>query len=217
MVNYLTNMPDILEKYGMCKTLYLRREMIHIKHIFTEIFVRKNIDLRKYLDLIGMDLWTYMEFMTNRVRWLHKISRNYVNDVNDIVKQDRANFFNTLKLYTGLRNGIVLDFDGVITSKKFRDLYHLCLERHPGKVIVCTANPEVDYNWFLKRGYELPSNIYAVHGKVKKLRTLINLSKHYDNMFYIDNEMCYLEVAWVFGINTYHYRLGKVKNFSLNA
>ena len=40
---YLTDIPQDVEKYGFCKTLAVRREVIHIKHIFTEVFVRKQL------------------------------------------------------------------------------------------------------------------------------------------------------------------------------
>ena len=49
---YLTDIPQYVEKYGFCKTLAVRREVIHIKHIFTELFVRKTIDIQKFLNKI---------------------------------------------------------------------------------------------------------------------------------------------------------------------
>ena len=37
---YLTNIPQAIEKFGFCKVLAVRREVIHVKHILTDMFVR---------------------------------------------------------------------------------------------------------------------------------------------------------------------------------
>lgn len=37
------NIPQDVDQYGFCKTLLVRREVIHIKHIMTEIFTRNSI------------------------------------------------------------------------------------------------------------------------------------------------------------------------------
>lgn len=42
--SYLTNIPEDVSKYGINKVLLVRHEIIHIKHILTEIFVRKSIN-----------------------------------------------------------------------------------------------------------------------------------------------------------------------------
>jgi len=214
-MKYLTSMPESLSEYGLCKTLAVRREIIHIKHIFTEIFVRKTIDIETMLDKLNLSVFQYIEYMTNRIRFLHHINRGYKSNVNDIVKKDRDRFFPTLELLNGLKNVIVLDFDGVITAKRFKVLYHLCIDR--SNVIVCTANPKVNNSWFEKRNYRLPNKIHSVQGKVKKIKTLLDINKRYDNIFYVDNEIEYLQFAWIFGVKTFHYKSGKIKYFTMKT
>ena len=209
MIEYLTNIPQKMEKHGLCKVLGVRREVIHIKHILTEVFVRKTINIKDYLFYIGYDLFDYMEYLTNRLRRIHHFSREYKNEIDLIVKSDRDRFFPTLKLLDGLDVCIVLDFDGVITKNSFEPLYNLCLERSK-KVYVCTANPDVTEDWFKKRGYTTPHKIYACRGKQKKIVQLIEIAKRHDYVFYIDNETEYLDYAWLFGIQTYHYTNNKI-------
>lgn len=213
--NYLTNIPDIVENYGFCKTLMVRREIIHIKHIFTEIFVRKTINIDFWLERVGLNLFDYMEIMTNIMRKIHRYSREYKNDCNRIVKEDNDRFFPSIELSKGLNNIIVLDFDGVITENNFRELYELCCQR--GVVYVCSANPTITEQWFEKHGLTLPNKIHSLKGKVKKMKMLIEYQKTFDNVFYIDNEEEYLKFAWIFGINTYHWSNNKIKYFTLST
>lgn len=214
---YLTNIPQQVEEYGFCKTLAVRREVIHIKHIMTEVFVRKTIDIQKYLDMVDMSLFDYMEYMTNRLRRVHYFSREYRNDVNEIVKSDRDNFFPTLKLYEGLKNCIVLDFDGVVTKKYFNEnLYPLCIDRC-NNIQICSANPTITEDWFMSRNLKAPSKINSMKGKKQKLIRLLEIQKRHDYMFYVDNEEIYLEFAWLFGIQTYIFANNKISYFSLNS
>jgi len=213
-VEYLTNIPQSISEYGLCKTLLVRREVIHIKHIFTEIFIRRKIDIEKYLNLLEMSLFDYMEYMTNRLRLVHHFSREYINKPDAIVKC-RDRFFPNLKLYRGLNVVIALDFDGVVTEKSFKPLYELCLLRN--KTIICSANPTITEDWFTKREYSLPNKIYANKGKIKKIRQLIELNKKYDYVFYADNEKEYLEFAWLFGLQTYIYENNTIKYFTLKT
>ena len=102
---YLTGIPQEIEQYGFAKVLLVRRELLHIKHIFTELFVRKN-DLHFYIE----DLHKYMTYMTNRMRKITHFSRNYSNNLDNIVKHESDRFFDSIKFYEGLDNVIVLDF-----------------------------------------------------------------------------------------------------------
>jgi len=215
MLEYLTNIPQEVEKYGFCKTLLVRSETINIKHIFTEIFVRKTIDIQPQLDILKMNLFDYMEYMTNRLRKIYRFDRSYEQDLNKIVKYSRKDFFPTLELYQGLNNLIILDFDGVITKKSFIELYKLCIARC--KVEICSANPQITLDYFIKRDLPLPTKINACKGKSKKLRKIIEISKKYDYVFYVDNEEEYLETAWLFGIQTFIYKNKQIKHFSLNS
>lgn len=213
--NYLTNIPESAIQHGICKTLMVRRLVIDLKHIFTEIFVRKTIDIEAELNYVNMSLFQYMETMTNRNRHVHKISRSYVQPLDEIVKR-RESFFPMLELYKGLDVIVVLDFDGLITDRNFHDLYKLILERHP-KTVICTANPTVNFDWFEKNNLPRPSVIYARKGAKSKLNTLIDLSKKHDITMFIDNEPKYLEKAWLFGIYTYHWCNREIKHFTRNT
>jgi len=214
---YLTNIPQFIEEYGLCKTLMVRRETIHIKHILTEIFVRKTIDIEKMLDYLNLNIYQYMEILTNKLRRVHKISRNYQNKFNRIVKTESDDFTRMITLYNDLNGGIILDFDGVLTNDRFIILYHYFKETLNVKTFVCSGNPTVSNEWFLKRGYSIPDKIYANKGKIKKIKKLIELSKKNDYLFYIDNEKEYLKYAWIFGIKTYHWDGKKIRNFTLNS
>lgn len=147
------------------------------------------------------------------IRKIHHFSREYINDLDDIVKSDRSKFFPTIELYNGFNNAIVLDFDGVITKKSFEKLYLLCCERSK-HIIVCSGNPTVNDDYFIKRGLPLPKKIHACKGKIKKMICLIELLRKYDNLFYIDNEIEYLEFAWIFGIKTFQFKNNKIVYFT---
>jgi hypothetical protein len=213
--DYLTNIPELVNQFGFCKTLIVRKEIIHIKHIFTEIFVRKTIDIQKYLNLLDISLFEYIEIMTNRIRKIHNFSRNYDNDCNKIVKSRRGDFFNFIDLTSGLKRTIVLDFDGVITKNKFKELYNICCERE--EVQICSANPTITFDWFEKYSMNKPNQIHSMKGKVKKIKRLIEIQKKYDFMFYIDDEIEYLEYAWIFGIQTFHWNENKIKYFTMKT
>ena len=160
-----------------------------------------------------MSLFEYMAYMTQRLRNVHHFSREYNNNCNAIVKADRDRFFPTLDLYKGLDNLVVCDFDGVITENNFHRLYELCISRN--KTYICSANPTVSNDYFIKRDLTLPNKILANKGKIKKIKALIELQKHHDYIFYIDNEIEYLEYAWLFGLQTYHWTNNTIKYFSL--
>jgi hypothetical protein len=212
--NYLTNIPEICEEYGVTKSLLVRREMIHIKHIFTEIFVRKTVQISDHK--LNMNTEEYMEIMTRVIRKIFHYSRNYKYNLDGVVKENHNKFFPQLEMYKGLDTVIALDFDGVCTSNKFRQLYDLCIERCD-KVFVVTANPTVSEHWFINREISTPNKIYACKGKEKKIRQLIELQKKHDQVFYVDNEVEYLEIAWIFGIKTFLYRNGKIKYFTMKT
>lgn len=210
---YLTNIPQDGESWGLCKTLLCRRESIHIKHLLTEIFVRKSIDISDKLDYMNISFFDYIEFLTNRLRAIYKFDRKYSWGVNEIVDYNKQRFFPSIESTSQLKTKIILDFDGVITKKCFKDLYLLCVQRCD--TIICSANPTITEDWFVKRGYTLPKNIYPNKGKLKKIKKLFDLAKRNDFLYYVDDETEYLEYAYIFGITTYLYRDKCIKYFTL--
>lgn len=216
-MNYLEDIPELCNDIGFSKVLAVRHENIHLKHIWTEIFVRKTIkDFEERLALIDYTLFDYMEIMTNRMRRIFHFPREYEKDCNEVLKESRTSFFPTIKLYNGMNNVIVLDFDGVVTKNSFKELYKLCHERCE-KVYICSANPTISEQYFIGNELPIPHKIYSMKGAKKKLRQLIEISKRFDNTFYIDDESMYLNIAWLFGIKTWQYRNNKIMHYSLKS
>lgn len=211
--SYLTDIPQEISEYGFCKVLMVRHEVIHIKHVMTELFTTKRLDLKPFLEAIGWNLWDYNEYITNRLRKIHHFPRKYIKPINEIVENDRKSFFPTINLYEGLNNVIVLDYDGVVTDKNFRRLYELCIERC--KTVICSANPTIKEEWFIKHGLPLPHKIYSNKGRIAKMKMLIEIQKKHDNVFYVDDETKYLSFAWCFGIKTFHYVKGKIERYTM--
>ena len=212
---YLNDIPAIVEKHGFCKVLAVRKEIIHLKHIMTEIFVRKTIDINKMLHKINMNMFDYMEYITNRTRKIHHFPRLYKKDCNIIVKDDKRDFFISANISEGLDICIVLDFDGVVTKKNFEKLYRVCVDKY--RVQICSANPNITNDWFEKRNLPIPYKINSMKGKEKKIKMLKEIQKKYDKIFFVDNEIEYLEYAWIFGIQTYYWTEGKIKYFSMKT
>lgn len=212
---YLTDMPPEFTEYGMSKVLMVRREIIHLKHIFTEVFSRRSIPLSQYLALIGMDSMTYMSVMTNVMRRIHKFDRSYGVDCNRVVKEHRGRFFPNIEMTEGLDTIVVLDFDGVTTDRRFEYFYRST--RKKARVHICSANPTITEDWFRRRGLPFPEVIHPMKGKKKKLKRLVELRKKHDFVFYVDNEQEYLSFAWLFGIQTFLWADEVIRPFSLKG
>lgn len=211
--NYLTNISqhqEILEKHGFCKTLLVRRLSIHIKHLMTEIFVRKTICVDNLLNILNIDLFTYMSYMTNHLRRIFHIDRDYAAPVESIIKEDGDRFYSFL----GLTNPIVLlDFDGTTTSTNFEYHYKRLCESY--NVQIVTANPTVTKEWFIKKEYPIPNKIWANRGKQKKIRCLFELIQKHPVLVFVDNEVEYLDYAYKMGIYTFHWSNNKINYFTL--
>ena len=125
---YLTNIPtNICNKYGLTKTLLTRRETIYFKHIMKNLFIYGNEEeLNEKLQMLQFkSLFQYIGFLTNKLRAIYKIPREYYfEDVDKIVKQRRESFFKMLELYRDLNPIIILDFDRTITNKRLHPLYN---------------------------------------------------------------------------------------------
>lgn len=154
-----------------------------------------------------------MSYMTNRMRKVHHFSRSYKQDLNSVVNHRYNNFFPSIEFLNGLNVLIALDFDGVVTENSFRGLYLSCLKT--SKTQIFSANPTVSEEWFIKNNLPLPDAINSRKGKLSKIKALIEASKKYDMIFYVDNEIEYLNFAFIFGIKTYQYIDKKIKYYSL--
>lgn len=206
---YLKDIPQEAETWGVCKTLLCRRETIHIKHLMTEIFVKKSINL----DTLGIDVYNYMAFLTIRLRKIYKFDRTYNWDIDKIINFDRQRFFPSIESLRQLQTKIILDFDGVCTDKRFHELYSLCIERCP--TVICSANPTITTSYWHKRELPSPRKIFSNRGKKKKINKLIDLIAQNDFVFYVDDEIEYLDIAYVYGAITYHWDGKTIRYYTL--
>jgi len=208
---------DTLVKHGLHKTLLVRRESIHWKHVFTEVFIRKTVDIG-ILKAMRIDLLRYVEIMTNRLRSIYKINReyHYENDTDDIINTTKKTFFTYLDLFKNCKDArLILDFDGVITNKHIQSIWNILFDKM--NIIVCSANPTVSKEWFINRNIKVPT-IYANKGMNKKLIKLRQLAERYPILIYVDDESKYLTPAWLLGIHTFTIKKsGEIKNYSLNS
>lgn len=207
-MTYLKDIPVSAKEYGLCKILAVRQESIHLKHIFTEIFIRKSIPIEVMLSNLEMTIFDYMEIMTEKFRRIYHLNREFECDFDEVLKQGKSNnLFEVLDTFEGLSNLVVLDFDGVVTDYYFQQVF---LPRFK-QVVICSANPNIKRSYFEERNLTQVNGIFSCRGKFKKIAKLIELSKSHDNVFYIDNEEEYLNYAWIFGIKTYLYDSEKKK------
>lgn len=104
--NYLQNIPND-PSWGLCKVLLVRREMIHLKHIKKEIFIRRSVNIHKILETVGISLFEYIQYISNRENIIFKFNRDYcLDDVNSVTKL--SNTFGSYKLlYKSLENVII--------------------------------------------------------------------------------------------------------------
>lgn len=220
MSEYLTHMPtDTLNKYGLTKTLLTRRETIYLKHVLKNLFVYGSEgELNNRLEMMNFkNLFQYMEFITNKLRMIYKLPREYqVEDTDELVKIKRESFFETVRLYKDLNPIFILDFDKTITNTKFHALYEFLTENQ-FTIYINSANPDknVIENYLSKHNLEQPKQIYANKGKKRKIVNLKNLV--YQNMskilFYIDDEIEYLDYGNLLFMYCYEYtKDGKIKN-----
>lgn len=218
-MEYLTGMPtDIVNGYGLSKTLLTRRETIYLKHVLKNIFVYGNEEqLKEKLHMLQFkSLFQYFEFVTNKLRKIYKLPREYIVDnVDDIVKQSRDSFFRVLELYKPIKPIIILDFDKTITNPKFHDLYKYIINDY--RVIINSANPNKDVikSYLIKHNLEMPHTIYANKGKKKKIIKLKEIATNNLEkiIFYIDDEKEYLDYGCLLFMYCYEYnKKGQIYN-----
>lgn len=223
--DYLTGMPtDVCNKYGISKTLLTRRETIRLKHLMKTLFVYRIFsedELNSLLDMMQFcNLMSYIEFLTNQLRGIYKITREFwADDVNNIVKEDKASMIDLLTMYKPSNPIVVIDFDRTITNKKFHTLYRwLCEEGF--SIFINSANPseETIKEYLSKYELEYPSKIFANKGKKKKIVQLkVIASKWIERpRLYIDDELEYLEYGNLLFYQCYQYTSGgKIKSKTL--
>ena len=218
---YLTDLPtELLNAQGLTKTLLTRRETIYLKHILKNVFIYGSADeLKNKLTMLKYpSLFEYVGFITNKLRAIYKLSRDYtVDDVDELVKQERNSFFKVLELYKQLHPIIILDFDKTITNERFHSLYKYIINDY--KVIINSANPqrEVIEQYLAKHDLAMPNVIYANKGKQQKIVRLKSIATSNMNrpIFYVDDEQEYLEYGMLLTMYCYQYTTGgKINNYT---
>jgi hypothetical protein len=221
--NYLLNMPtDIVNQYGLAKTLLTRRETIYLKHILKNLFIYGSEEElnKKINDLQFKSLFDYMSFITNKLRSIYKLPRSYKTENADaLVKEKRDDLIGMLKIYKQLNPIIILDFDQTITNANFHKFYQY-LSKDEYKIIINSANPQEDVirNYLVKYKLNLPNIIYSNKGKQKKIVKLkdIVLKNRYKTIFYIDDEEEYLDYGCLLGMYCYRFdKQGKLHNYTI--
>lgn len=105
---YLQDIPEETSNYGFQKVLLVRREIIHLKHIKKEVFQTKSVDIRKYLKLLKMSLFDYIEHLSQRERLIFHINRDYkLQNINYVVSLGES-YSQCLKLYSNLKDWEIL-------------------------------------------------------------------------------------------------------------
>jgi len=218
---YLTDLPtEMLNETGLTKTLLTRRETIYLKHILKNTFIYGNEqDLKIKLNNLQFNgLFDYIGFLTNKLRAIYKIPREYVaENADDVVKQRRESFFKTLELYRDLKPIIILDFDKTVTNKKFHTLYNYIINDF--HVIINSANPQKEAieQYLDKNNLPRPRVIYSNKGKKKKIVRLKNIVTNniHSIIFYIDDEEEYLDYGILLATYCYKYTHdGKIKSYT---
>lgn len=148
---YLQNIPNELTGVGIQKVLLVRREMIHLKHIRKEIFINRTVDINNILEELGLSLFEYIQFMSNRERQIFKINRNYqLDNINEVVKSSET-FGSISKLYKSVEN---VEY-------------------------ICTENIDIlNHQWFtqLVSGFTISSSISYILSSLQKNKIVIVVS-----------------------------------------
>ena len=227
MDSYLTNMPSgIVNEYGLSKTLITRRETIRLKHLQKTLFVYNLYDedelLRRLYFMQFKGFLQYFEFLTNQLRGIYKITREFTCEKADkIVKQSNDSFIDMIRMYKKANPIVVLDFDKTITNKRFHSLYRWLFDEGI-TVFINTANPSLETikGYLKKHELPVPARIFNNKGKKQKVVNLkVIAAKCFDRTrFYIDDELEYLGYANMLFYQCYQYTSGgKILARSLNV
>ncbi|WP_448377754.1 HAD family hydrolase [Fervidobacterium sp.] len=204
-------LPSDVEKelifLGIPKLLFVRNEIIHVKHLLKEVFVKKNKSYLKHV-LKYSDLVAYANFMTNRIRKILKFPRIINVRPSEINKDAYKNFYRMLSqhLKEEFKLSICIDFDHTIT--KFPEFYrfvHEQIKKYPKnhRLYIISANNKESITGFIeKHKLPRPNDILGQKkdGKVEALKKIIKNS-HFT--IFVDNEREYCEIAHVFGAYAY--------------
>ena len=206
-MSYLTDIPKEASEYGLDKVLAVRRESIHLKHIFTECFDRKTIPLESMLRKANINLFDYMAVMTNRMRKIYHFNREYKCDnFKDLTTDHSSDLFEQIAIYKGLQNVLVVSYE-VINEYNFQNMFY---NRLAGDLkVIVLSNKSLPEDWFNKR-HMTPAQVIQLngHGKIKQL---IQLTNKFDNLFYLDIDTKELDYAWIYGWKTYQFMPDKKK------
>ncbi len=100
MKNYLKEIPEELVEKGLSKVLFVRREVIHLKHI-----------LKILLDGDSYDLSSFINIYYKNLQKLHKITRSYNVPISKILSTKKDKFYDYLNLFEGLSPIVYVDKD----------------------------------------------------------------------------------------------------------
>lgn len=145
--------------------------------------------------------------MTNKIRGIYKLPRKFkTQSADNLVKVSRNSFFDVVNEYKSSKPVFILDFDKTITNRNFHSVYKMLSENF--NVIINSANPnkEIIKSYLLKNDLPLPKELHANKGKKKKIVNLkqIALRNTRTVLFYIDDELEYLDFGCSLFMHTYH-------------
>lgn len=146
---------ELCNKHGLSKTLLTRRETIRLKHLMKSLFVYRiftDEELDEYFNVMQFKgLMSYITFLTNQLRGIYKITREFrFDDADGIVKADKDSMIDLLRMYKKSDPIVVVDFDRTITNKKFHPLYRW-LSEEGFSIFINSANPvQSTYNGLSK-------------------------------------------------------------------
>lgn len=223
--NYLTGMPsELCNKHGLSKTLLTRRETIRLKHLMKSLFVYRiftDEELDEYFNVMQFKgLMSYITFLTNQLRGIYKITREFrFDDADGIVKADKDSMIDLLRMYKKSDPIVVVDFDRTITNKKFHPLYRW-LSEEGLSIFINSANPvqSTITDYLKKWDLPMPQRVYANRGKKKKIVQLKCIADKFIERprFYIDDEIEYLQYGNLLFYHCYQYTSsGRILNKTL--
>jgi len=221
-VTYLKNLTnDIINNNGLCKLLFMRNELIHIKHCLKRFFIKdshakfiKKEQMGFILKNLNLDYLDYIEYLAHTLRNILKYNRDIDlgNDAIKLISKLKFKTYRDFYIFKVLNPIVIFDFDGVLTNKNFIKFAKQLVELYGAQNIkILTANRGLLNNikdlTFNRLGVILKNdNIHVCSGKKAKIRQIKNIATMNKNkrpIIYFDNEECYLEYGCFMFMHTF--------------